>query len=560
MGGRRVPDGSHPSWPGTVSCGVAATCPRRRPGLTGESVLRLPEQAPSLAAMVRRRACMLASGSVGLSTLRSLGGAVVAFLRCSAAHRLGTALDVSKLSSDDPALPTSCRNTQSEPAGRAAWVRKVGYAKPWHGGFVGHTRTLASSFEKICWCLKNEGRWGLLYQLIWAWHNDSDVGRPTIAIKLLMRECEEALAAAPEVDVEIASIEVDATTGALASLLSTRDFPPECGPAIKIVLSGLGSAQSSCSGTPSARGDEASCQDPAALPLRRGREDRSETTCCVEPDDISLPEPLDTEQPDFEPTLGTRLVVMRPRATGVLALGTPRVHDATAVGPTRPHARVQTGLAMHPEMATPSRRLRGNALLVQVEPALGLMVVVGNEPLYFGRRRHRVHASLVAADQSVSQRHFRISKKLGRFILLDCGSSNGTLVNGLPIGEIPLANGDEIGVPPGYRFRFVVLDEIGGGQVVDAGKIALEVARLVPDIRRCIRLAKRLGLPWEGVGQGSALEFWEEMIDAIIVRMVDYELLEALLEEVLRRATSDVLDRSLARVRGFALAGDQAMR
>ena len=51
---------------------------------------------------------------------------------------------------------------------------------------------------------------------------------------------------------------------------------------------------------------------------------------------------------------------------------------------------------------------------------------------------------IVLADGSVSSRHAEIVVGVGKAILRDLNSSNGTIVNGAPITEIALTVGDEI--------------------------------------------------------------------------------------------------------------------
>lgn len=74
-------------------------------------------------------------------------------------------------------------------------------------------------------------------------------------------------------------------------------------------------------------------------------------------------------------------------------------------------------------------------------------------------------------DREVSRKHAQIRHEGGRFVVVDLGSKNGTHVNGRPIGgATELRDGDEIAVPPKYRFLFVDSDAtvpaVGGGRGV----------------------------------------------------------------------------------------------
>lgn len=52
---------------------------------------------------------------------------------------------------------------------------------------------------------------------------------------------------------------------------------------------------------------------------------------------------------------------------------------------------------------------------------------------------------IVLADASVSTRHAEVAVENGQTLLRDLNSSSGTTVNGKPVAEIALANGDEVG-------------------------------------------------------------------------------------------------------------------
>jgi len=63
---------------------------------------------------------------------------------------------------------------------------------------------------------------------------------------------------------------------------------------------------------------------------------------------------------------------------------------------------------------------------------------------------------VVLPDQEASRRHAQIRREAGRYVLVDLGSKNGTLVNGVPTaGATPLRDGDEIVIPPRFAFVFV---------------------------------------------------------------------------------------------------------
>ncbi|GLI03913.1 FHA domain-containing protein [Phytohabitans aurantiacus] len=78
-------------------------------------------------------------------------------------------------------------------------------------------------------------------------------------------------------------------------------------------------------------------------------------------------------------------------------------------------------------------RLRGYGFQVSAQRA-----VIGRDE----------HATLTLADERVSRRHAAVWEANGATWIVDLGSRNGTLVNGVPVGGTPrqLANGDRIGI------------------------------------------------------------------------------------------------------------------
>lgn len=70
-----------------------------------------------------------------------------------------------------------------------------------------------------------------------------------------------------------------------------------------------------------------------------------------------------------------------------------------------------------------------------------------------GRREDN---DIVLPNRQVSRLHARIERQGDRYILHDCGSKNGTFVNGRRVlAPYPLTDGDEIQVALGFKFFFV---------------------------------------------------------------------------------------------------------
>jgi DNA-binding response OmpR family regulator len=82
---------------------------------------------------------------------------------------------------------------------------------------------------------------------------------------------------------------------------------------------------------------------------------------------------------------------------------------------------------------------------------------------------------IVLADREVSRRHAQIRNESGSYILVDLGSTNGTLVNGVRVERsIPLRSGDEITIVPRHRLQFLDSDAT---LPVSAGRRGLSVDR-----------------------------------------------------------------------------------
>ena len=71
----------------------------------------------------------------------------------------------------------------------------------------------------------------------------------------------------------------------------------------------------------------------------------------------------------------------------------------------------------------------------------GRRLPLGEEMMSLGRMSD---CDIVVADPRVSRRHAEIKPAGHGFVVTDLGSMNGTVVNGSPIREHPLTDGDEI--------------------------------------------------------------------------------------------------------------------
>jgi hypothetical protein len=71
----------------------------------------------------------------------------------------------------------------------------------------------------------------------------------------------------------------------------------------------------------------------------------------------------------------------------------------------------------------------------------GRRVTIDREPFLIGRLPE---CAVALQDPNVSRRHAEIRRRRDAVVLVDLDSTNGTLVNGSPIQESPLVDGDEV--------------------------------------------------------------------------------------------------------------------
>jgi hypothetical protein len=73
----------------------------------------------------------------------------------------------------------------------------------------------------------------------------------------------------------------------------------------------------------------------------------------------------------------------------------------------------------------------------------GSRIVLGTEPVVIGRLPE---CTIVLSDPNVSRRHAEVRRQGSDVVVVDLRSTNGTRVNGVPIRERALTDGDEISV------------------------------------------------------------------------------------------------------------------
>lgn len=83
----------------------------------------------------------------------------------------------------------------------------------------------------------------------------------------------------------------------------------------------------------------------------------------------------------------------------------------------------------------------GAELVVQEEGKAKETISITKEPVVIGRLST---SDVVLSDPNVSRRHAEIRRDAGKWVLIDLGSTNGTVVNGKLAREHPLKDGDKL--------------------------------------------------------------------------------------------------------------------
>src|SRR3954470_17502577 len=85
--------------------------------------------------------------------------------------------------------------------------------------------------------------------------------------------------------------------------------------------------------------------------------------------------------------------------------------------------------------------------------------VLKDETITIGRMKGN---TIVIEDSSISLMHAKITRKDGQFYVKDLNSTNGTMVNGQPIGEAKLRDHDKV------RFAEITTQFVAEGDAVPA--------------------------------------------------------------------------------------------
>ena len=199
-------------------------------------------------------------------------------------------------------------------------------------------------------------------------------------------------------------------------------------------------------------------------------------------------------------------------------------------------------------------------LLVRGGPQKGKEVLLAEESMTIGRVQE---SSIVIDDRLASRRHALLRREHGQYTISDCGSRNGTFVNGQRISESHvLRDGDQIQI--GLEFNALYVDPEATGALVteslvrgtglwlnrDRREVWVHGTRLAPPVSKAqFRL---LSLLQE---QSGRVYSREEVIKAVWPEDeslgVSDETIDALVGRLRRRiASADPSHRYIVTVRG----------
>ena len=110
-------------------------------------------------------------------------------------------------------------------------------------------------------------------------------------------------------------------------------------------------------------------------------------------------------------------------------------------------------------------------LTIQLPGQPPVFHVLRDETITIGRLKSN---TIVIEDNSVSLMHAKITRKDGQFYLKDLNSTNGTIVNGQPIGEVRLRDQDKV------RFAEITTQFLADGEVTTTAASAAAPALAAP--------------------------------------------------------------------------------
>jgi len=156
--------------------------------------------------------------------------------------------------------------------------------------------------------------------------------------------------------------------------------------------------------------------------------------------------------PAFSPNVTSTIVAWPSTSTAIPAgngnqVGSDGFEEATSIIPAWQHSPAESKATVSLQALPPEELAHGAgyAALLTFEsgPFAGRIVALPSQMVSIGRAPDN---DVVVGDPATSGHHGRIEVRIGSFWISDLGSTNGTLVNGEPVIEKQLSDGDLIAV------------------------------------------------------------------------------------------------------------------
>jgi pSer/pThr/pTyr-binding forkhead associated (FHA) protein len=186
---------------------------------------------------------------------------------------------------------------------------------------------------------------------------------------------------------------------------------------------------------------------------------------------------------------------------------------------------------------------RAPRLLVRGGAERGREIVLTEEKVTIGRQEG---SDLVVTDRLASRSHARLERQQGQYMLEDCGSRNGTFVNGERIsGAHVLRDGDEIQI--GLEFKALYIDPEATGALVTEALVRRSAGLWVETDKREVWVQGTKLAPPVSRAQFSLLTLLQKKPGRVFSRD---EVVEAVWPEDVSQGVSDeTIDALVARLR-----------
>jgi pSer/pThr/pTyr-binding forkhead associated (FHA) protein len=186
---------------------------------------------------------------------------------------------------------------------------------------------------------------------------------------------------------------------------------------------------------------------------------------------------------------------------------------------------------------------RAPRLLVRGGAERGREIVLTQENVTIGRQEG---SDVVVGDRLASRRHARLERRQGQYLLQDCGSRNGTFVNGERISVAHmLRDGDEIQI--GLEFKALYIDPEATGALLTEELVRRSAGLWVETDKREVWVQGTKLAPPMSRAQFGLLTFLQENPGRVFSRD---EVVEAVWPEDVAQGVSDeTIDALVGRLR-----------